>query len=103
MLDATEESGKFSLDLSMSFQIRQCPHVTVSVTVAVRTSAPLTPETVSVKAPRGVFDVVFTDIFDEPGATTEVGLKITVAPAGVPDTDSDTVPEKPRSDEMDTV
>ena len=58
--------------------------------------------TVSVNVPRGVFAVVFTVIFDEPGATTEVGLKATVVPAGFPETKNDTLPENPRSDEIDT-
>lgn len=53
--------------------------------------------------PRGVFDVVFTDIFDEPGTTTGVGLKVTLVPAGRPDSESDTDPVKPRIDEIETV
>lgn len=56
----------------------------------------------SVNVPRGVFAVVLTVIFDEPGATTEVGLKATVVPAGFPETKNDTLPENPRSDEIDT-
>ena len=58
--------------------------------------------TVSVNVPRGVFAVVFTVILDELGATTEVGLNATVVPAGCPETKSETRPENPRSDEIDT-
>ena len=55
------------------------------------------------KVPRGVVLAVLTVIVDEPGATTEAGLKDAVAPDGRPLTASETVPEKPPCAEIVTV
>lgn len=69
--------------------------MTTSVTVVERTSDPLVPVTVSVKAPAGVDVEVVTDRVELPEPATEVGLKAPVAPPGNPLTLKLTAPVKP--------
>ena len=65
--------------------------------------APLVPVTVNTNVPRGVLPVVLTVIVELPGATTELGAKVAVAPVGRPELESVTVPANPPCEETVTV
>jgi len=69
--------------------------LTVSETAAACVVVPLVPRTVSVKVPRVVDAEVRTVSVELPGATTEPGPKLALAPAGSPVTESETVPANP--------
>jgi hypothetical protein len=77
--------------------------VTTRVAVAWWTIAPLVPFTVSVNVPLGVLPLVFTVIVELPGAVTDDGLKLALAPEGRPLADRTTPPEKPPWDDTVTV
>ena len=61
-----------------------CPALTTSVTVAVWLRLPLVPLIVSVYVPAVVVDLVATLKVEVPEPVTEVGLKVPVAPVGIP-------------------
>jgi hypothetical protein len=69
--------------------------VTVNVMLAECVRLPLAPVTVSVKLPAGVEFVVLTVRVADPGAVTETGLKLAVAPEGSPLALNATLPVKP--------
>src|SRR4051794_8095055 len=68
--------------------------VTLNAAVALCDKLPLVPVIVSVEVPAGVEPAVVTVSVDEPGGTSEDGLKLAVAPAGSPAALRLTVPEK---------
>ena len=69
--------------------------VTVSPTVTVCSIEPLVACTVMVVLPAGVSPAVLTVSVEEPDAGTLVGANAAVAPAGRPETASETEPSKP--------
>ena len=71
--------------------------------VAWCTLDPLWPVTVSVKVPRTVLPPALMARFEVPGATTELGVKLAVAPEGSPLSERLTVPAKPPIEETPTV
>ena len=68
-----------------------------------RILVPLVPVTVSGNVPRGVLPLVFTVIVELPGAKTEEGAKVALAPDGRPDADRMTVPPNPPCEVTPTV
>ena len=70
---------------------------TLSSTLTLRVSEPLTPVTVSANVPVGVAALVVTDTVELPEPEMVVGARAAAAPVGKPDTESVTVPAKPFS------